>query len=224
MTDREQRRYDMLIKVDAFGRDYLADLKPGSKGAGYKVTIAEIIAKLDTSRVQQQPPRVTSVEVLIDALLLDLKAIGKTARAVAQDIPGFADSFGIPAHNPTAVLSTADNFIAALKKPGVLQHFIDHEASPDLVNNLETDLKTIRTEQSNLSSGTTSAVGKTKAVGLSIAEGIKAVNYLDAIVTNKYGRNAEIMRAWQTASHVEREPKRESNDHKNGTPGTEPTK
>jgi hypothetical protein len=224
MTDREQRRYDMLIKVDAFGRDFLSDLKAGSKGAAYKATIAETIAKLDATRVQQQPPRATSVEVLLDALLLDLRAIAKTARAVAQDLPGFSDAFGIPGHNPAAVLATADNFIAALKKPGVLQYFIDHEASPDLVKNLETDVATIRAEQSNLSSGTTSAVSKTKALGLAIAEGIKAVNYLDAIVANKYGRNAEVLRAWQTASHVERTPKRETLLSKNGSTNAEPKK
>jgi hypothetical protein len=225
MNDREQRRYNTLINVDAFGQKYLADLKPDSKGAAYKASIAEIITRLETTRVEQQHPKVTSIEVLLDALLLDLKAIGKTARAVAQDIPGFADPFILPTYNPTAVLNAADSFIAALKKEGVLQHFIDHEASPDLLKNLEDDVRKIRKAHSTLSTGTTSAVGKTKAVGLLIAEGMKTVNYLDAIVTNKYARDAEVLRAWQTASHVERAPKREEhNGSTNGTASTEPKK
>ncbi len=32
---------------------------------------------------------------------------------------------------------------------------------------------------------------------------------LDAIMNNKYARQSEKLRAWQTASHVERAPQRE---------------
>lgn len=223
MRDRERRRYDMFNNVDAFGNDYLKDLAPESKGAAYRIALRDVIARMDESKVMQVPPRFTAVEVQLDGLLLDLKAIAKTARAVAQDIPGFADSFTIASQSPTGILSTADNFIAALKKPGVLQHFIDHEASPDLVPTLEKDLVAIRKAHADLSSGATNAVAKTKAIGLCVSEGIKLVNHLDSIVTNKYQRNAEVLRAWQTASHTERAPKRE--DHgtpSNGNTNTEP--
>lgn len=222
MRDREKRRYDMFIKVDTFGTDYLKDLQPNSKGARYRATLAEVITQLETNKVLQVPPRVTAVEVQLDGLLLDLKTIAKTARAVQQDIPGFADSFTVGEQSPSGILSTADSFITALKKPDVLQHFIDHEATPALITDLEQEVTAIRKAQSSVSSGTTSAVAKTKAIGLCVAEGMKMVNYLDAIVSNKYEHNPEELRAWQTASHVERAPKREDkvvvkND-------TEPTK
>ena len=225
MRDREKRRYDMFVKADAFGNDYLKDLPPDSKGAGYRTALAVVIVQLDANKVMQAPPRFTAVEVQLDGLLLDLKAIAKTARAVAQDISGFADSFTIASQSPAGVLSAADAFIAALKKPGVLQHFIDHEASPNLVAGLEKDVATIRKAQSSLSGGTTSAVAKTKAIGLCVSEGIKLVNHLDAIVINKYERNAEVLRAWQTASHVERAPQHEEHDDgTHGTSSTEPNK
>jgi len=209
MKDREQRRYDMFTRVDAFGRDYLADLKPDSKGAVYRMTVAEVIAKLDENKVLQVHPRTVAVEVQFDGLLLDLKAIAKTARAIEQDAPGFAEPFFIGESNPASLLATADRFIAALQKRGVAERFIAHEIAPDFAKNLATEVTTIRESQSYLNSGNTTAVAKTKAIGLSVAEGIKAVNYLDAIVTNKYGRNAEVLRAWQAASHVERAPQRE---------------
>ncbi|MFT3869561.1 MAG: hypothetical protein QM715_13990 [Nibricoccus sp.] len=210
MNDRESRRYDMFTEVDAFGNDYLKDLLPDSKGAKCRVTVAEVIAQLSAGKVQQIHPRATAVEVLFDALLLDLKAIAKTARAIAQEKPGFADSFVIPEQNPAAVLTAADTFLANLKKDGVTPLFLAYEMPADFVANLEADVKTIRLSQAALKSGTTAAVGKTKAVGVLIAEGMKAVNDLDAIVTNKYGRNAEVMRAWQTASHIKRAPKRDN--------------
>ncbi|MFT3782574.1 MAG: hypothetical protein QM790_11220 [Nibricoccus sp.] len=225
MNDKESRRYDMFTRAEAFGNDYLKDLPPGSKGAKGRVTLAEVIAQLDVSKVQQVPPRMTSVEVLLDALLLDLKAIAKTARAIAQEKPGFDDPFIIRDRNPASLLTAADTFVATLKKDGVAPLFLDYEMPAEFVKNLEDDVKAIRESQTALKSGTTAAVGKTKAVGLLIAEGMKAVNDLDAVVTNKYGRNAEVMRAWQTASHIERAPKRDdATNQKNGTPGAEPTK
>jgi len=39
-------------------------------------------------------------------------------------------------------------------------------------------------------------------------EGMKEFNYLDAIVQNKYARNADKLRAWLSASHIERGPQR----------------
>ena len=52
-------------------------------------------------------------------------------------------------------------------------------------------------------------VESTAAIGRLIKAGMKAVNYLDAIVRNKYARNADKLRAWDSASHIERAPQRE---------------
>lgn len=218
MQVRESLRYDMFLRVDAFGGDYLTWLSATSKGAGYRKTVKEVIAQLAQNKVLQQPPRAIAIEVLFDALLLDLKMIAKTARAIQQDEPGFATSFTISDTNPAALLTTADTFILALKKEGIAERFIAYEMAPDFVQHLENDLVDIRKTHADLSSGTTTSVAKTKAIGLAVSTGIKAVNNLDAIVTNKYSRNAEVLRAWQTASHIERTPKREKkNPSTNGT-------
>ena len=52
-------------------------------------------------------------------------------------------------------------------------------------------------------------MASTAAVGRLIRDGMKEVNYLNAIIHNKYSRNAEKLRAWQSASHIERAPQRE---------------
>lgn len=38
---------------------------------------------------------------------------------------------------------------------------------------------------------------------------MKEVIYLNAIMHNKYARTPEILRAWESASHIERAPQRE---------------
>ena len=49
----------------------------------------------------------------------------------------------------------------------------------------------------------------TAAIGRLIKAGMKEVNYLDAIIRNKYTRNPDKLRAWDSASHIERAPQRE---------------
>jgi len=203
------RRYDMFKRVEAFGRDYLADLAPNSEGAKHLTALQEARAGLDKAKAQQAQPRATVVEVLFDALQLDLKGIARTARAIEQDDPGFADSFVISGYNPASLLTSADRFLEALEPKGVAERFIAHEMEKTFVTDLEADLQAIDDAHQALHSGSATAVSKTKALGLGVRAGIKAVNYLDAIVNNKFKRDAETLRAWQTASHIERLPHRE---------------
>ena len=66
-------------------------------------------------------------------------------------------------------------------------------------------------------------VESTAAIGRLIKAGMKEVNYLDAIVRNKYARNADKLRAWDSASHIERAPQREKKPTAGGTtPATKP--
>jgi hypothetical protein len=45
-------------------------------------------------------------------------------------------------------------------------------------------------------------------IGSLIAQGMKALTTLDAIMHNKYGSNPDKLAAWFTASHIERDAKR----------------
>ena len=51
--------------------------------------------------------------------------------------------------------------------------------------------------------------GHTAAVGRLIRSGMAEVTQLDAIINNKYARTPDKLRAWQSASHIERAPQRE---------------
>jgi hypothetical protein len=126
---------------------------------------------MDAAKSQQKHPRSTAAEVL----LLDLKAIGKTARAIDQDVPGFAEPFTITTYNPSALMTTADRFLVALTKEGVAQRFIALAMPADFVQHLRDDVQTINGAHLELDSG----------------------------------NNAAVMRAWQTARHIERAPQRE---------------
>ena len=69
------------------------------------------------------------------------------------------------------------------------------------------------TADSAMDSDDQEGVASTVAVGRLIKSGMAEVTQLDAIVNNKYARNPEKLRAWESASHIERAPKRERNPH-----------
>ena len=209
MNDRETIRHDMFGRVDTFGRDGAADFIPTSEATKRFANIQRIIADLDREKANQKGGSATAKEVLLDALRLDLQNVARTARAIAQDEPGFAEKFRTPdSPSQTALLTTADAVIAELKKAGVAAKFLAHELPADFVQDLTDDRAAIDAAEDVQESGDQTGVASTAAVGRLIRDGMKEVNYLNAIIHNKYSRNAEKLRAWQCASHLERTAKK----------------
>ena len=222
MNDRETRRYDMFGRVQTFGTGNTADFAAGGEAKKRFANIGKIISDLDDAKAAQVGGGSTALEVLFDALRLDLQNITRTAAAIAQDQPGFADTFRPPDSPSQASLkTTADAFLAQFQfaaddtaaqkaaKTALIAKFIAHELPADFVTDLADDRKAIDAAEDAVESGDSEGVESTAAVGRLIKAGMKEVNYLDAIMRNKYTRNPDKLRAWDSASHIERAPQRE---------------
>ncbi|MEF8755172.1 MAG: hypothetical protein V5B60_14800 [Accumulibacter sp.] len=210
MNDRETRRYDMFGRVQIFGSCNAADFVTGSKAAGHFARLAQIIWDLDVEKARQGGGSATAKELLFDSLRLDLQSIARTARAIDVGEPGFADRFRSP-ENPTqnALLTAADAFARELADPAVVAKFLAYELPADFVAELADEVAAIRSAETSMQSDDQSGVASTAAVGRLIREGTAEVVQLDAIMNNKYARNPAKLRAWDSASHVERAPRRE---------------
>ena len=117
-------------------------------------------------------------------------------------------------------------------KTALIAKFIAHELPADFVTDLAADRQAIDDAKDSTASddneGTASTaeaaegnkggwrVGK-PAVGRLIKAGMREVNYLDAIVHNKYASNPDKLRAWDCASHVERQGTRKAKPAAGGT-------
>ena len=236
MNDRETRRYDMFGRVKTFGTDNATDFAAGGEAQKRFTNVAKVITDLDAAKAAQQGSGTTAKEVLLDALRLDLQNISRTARAIAQDTAGFADTFRPPdSPSQTALLTTADAFLAQFQfatddtaaqkaaKTALIAKFVAHELPADFVTDLSDDRKAIDAAEDAVESDDSEGVESTAAVGRLIKAGMKEVNYLDAIMRNKYTRNPDKLRAWDSASHIERAPQREKKPAPN-TPGSTPPK
>jgi len=229
MNDRDKRRYDAFKRIQTFGDANAADFAAGGVAQTNFTSINQVITGLDNAKAGQVGNADTSLDTLHNAVRLDLQNITRTAAAIDQDEPGFADTFHPPkAYNPAALLTTADAFLqqlavkptddAATKtaKTALVAKFAAHEMPANFVTNLQTDRAAITDEEKNLESDSEDRVGNTAVISPLIRQGMKALNTLDAIMHNKYGAQPAKLAAWTTASHIERDPQR-------NTPPPEPT-
>ena len=223
MNDREQCRADRVDRVLVFGDDNAPDFAAAGRAAEGFTRLRAIQRALNQAKVGQQVPTGrTALEVLFDAMRLDLQNIARTARSIGRELPGYVDVFRLP-ETPTdgALLTTADVFIdhlavkpeddaaAQTRKTSMVAEFVAHELPADFVTHLQADAKAIRDEQIEREKTREDGVGSTAIIGPLLREANQIVTMLDAIMHNKYTRVPDKLRKWKSASHVERAPQRE---------------
>ena len=209
MNNREARRFDMFNRVQTFGREHAADFAPAGEAAKQFTALGPIIEGMESARADQLGGGTTAKAVLLDALRLDLKNIARTGRALAEDDPGLADRFRAPANSSLPALTTAATaYLKELADPALVARFVAHELPADFVTDLQADLDALDNAQDDQETVRETGVSGTASIDRLVAEGMKAVTCLDAIMHNKYARVPEKLRAWQSASHIERAPQR----------------
>jgi hypothetical protein len=176
----------------------------------------------DARTGQQVPTGGTALEVRLAALRLDLQNIARTARSIALEQPGFADAFRLP-DPPTdgGLLTTAEAYIARLAarpdddtatkaaKAAMTAAFLAHELPADFITHLQADVQAIRDEYALREKNREKGVRSTGTVGPLLKEANDIITMLNAVMHNKYTRVPDKLRAWKSASHVERAAQRE---------------
>lgn len=222
MNDRDNARCDMGSRVIAFGKDSAADFDPTSEAIKRFGNVSRILGKVDKARAGQKGLSVASKTTLLDALRIDLQNVARTGAAIDLEEPGFADRFPYPKNsNERAVLDAADIHLRAFyvtdedkpaeaaAKEALAQKFIAHDLPADFVQHLFDDRAAITGAKETLEQSREGGVENTGLIAQLIAELMKEVTFLDAIMHNKYTRNPEKLRAWLSASHIERAAQRE---------------
>jgi len=220
MNDRDQRRYDRLTRVQTFGRENTADFATGSKAKTHFASIDQHLQALDAAKAGQTPARV-SKETLLDALALDFKNIARTARSIALTENGFASPYRIPDNPSEAAITThtdtllllledqaTDSAATQTAKAALRAKFIAYELPTDFVEDLRADREAVREANQHNQGENQEGVENTELIGQILGKAADDVQALDAIMNNKYARQPEKLRAWQSASRVERAPQR----------------
>ncbi len=213
MQDADRRRYEMLVRVRDFGAAHAAAFPAQSRGAELFAALTATVRELDTHATAQTTGQSVArastggKATARAALLEDLEAIRRTARAIALDNPDFLDSFRLPRGrlNDQQLLTTARAFAAAALP--LKADFIRNELPADFLDDLDSDIKEFEQAITGQNLSTDTHVAATQAIDDGLDRGFNLVRQLDAVVRNKFTNDAATLAAWLSASHVERAPK-----------------
>lgn len=217
MNDRDIRRYQRATRVVTFGQSNDADFTAEGLARGHFAAVGAKLAELDLAKAGQTPARV-SKETLLDALLLDFRRIAATARSIEKKSgeTGFAAPYSVPDRTETAIATHADKLLGLLEdqdtdtaaektaQAALRARFTAFEIAATFVQRLRDDRDAIDDANAHNRNEVSGGVENTAAIGVLLGGINDEIEFLDTIMGNKYERQPEKLRAWESASRVER--------------------
>ena len=215
MNNRTTARSDRFKRIIAFRDARAAQFPAGSKAAEEFGLVETAIADMETADQQQAGGKqtikggTTSKSVLLDALRLDMRNIARTAQSIAdkEGNPGFVENYRLPNSPGENVLLTAARLFKTNATP-VAAKFVAYDLPADFLTHLGDDITAIENANKQQDTGLDEQTGGTGAIDVATGSGLAAADQLDTIMQNKFSRDAETLRAWNSANHTERAAQR----------------
>lgn len=218
MNDRQRRRYERGQRVDAYmdaaGEDFPPTGKGGTEAARLKGLLSQTVAR-DVERAANKGMRREGTEgreKARTALRQMLKSAWDTHKAIALDHPDIKGRFESPSKSKTdqALVTTARAYIAAVVPNPDL--FTEYGLPADFFTDLRLKADALETSTALQNTGVNAGVNSTAAVEETLQQLDEAVERLNMVVSNKYRDNPSKLAAWESASRVERAPRRQPED------------
>lgn len=222
---KQTKEAQMLVQVDDFNDRRLADfthnpptavdLKWAATRARLKLAIRELGGKAAIQASGTFSQQTEEKNTLRQDLEDEMRNYNLTAASIAEEKknPGLMDRFRMPQGNGDGELKTkARAFAAAIRELSLNDEFAAHghgdvddaggAITPDAV--LDQMAEEFQTGEGVKGSARSAQAGATQAIKVHLRDGKAAVKTLEAIYSNVYKGDAEMLGAWKTASHVER--------------------
>lgn len=215
MRDTEVRQVQALVRISDFGEARAADFAASSLGGQKLAEVKALVVELDKLGETQQSAggaaraSAEAKRAARSSLLRQMRAIRETARAMESDTPGIASKFRVPTTNGDEVLINAARSFVVTATP-LKSDFVKREMPADFLEQLSATIDEFEraTNDQNLNTG--QRVGTTAGVKNALSRATRLRKELDPIVRNKYRDDPASLAAWESASRVERAPKRKS--------------
>jgi len=137
----------------------------------------------------------------------ELESIARTARSMAMTMPGLEDKFRAPRDLKDQELLGLARSFAADALP-LKAEFVRRGLPADFLDELEDDLEAFEAAVNRRIQGTEAHITATAAIDDLIDGGIRTVRELGPIMRNIFAGDMATLAAWESASHIERAPRR----------------
>jgi hypothetical protein len=213
MNDADTRRYESFLRGQEVGRANASLIPASSLATELFTRLSNIITNiqkqsdLQSSSQRAAQQSTTSKASARDEVLLDLRAIARTARGIALVTPGLEDKFRLPRNvRDQDLLSIARS--SAVDAEPFKAEFIKRGLPADFLEDLNDDIAAFEQAITQQIQGTEAQVAATAALDDLIDEGIRTMRELDPVMRNLFADNPGILAQWLSASHVERAPRK----------------
>ncbi len=207
MDTLERRRYESFQRITEFRAQFAADFPADSLGAELLATIAAVadeLSRQDTAKSHNlglsQRNR-TFKSAAREALMEDLQAMSRTARALSGTVRGIENQFLLPRKfNEGSLLNEARTFAVAAEP--LAAEFIRFGMSPEFLADLRTDIAAFESAIAGRNAAAATVLQSNTSIDEAIGRGIEAVKQLDVYVRNRFRDNPGLLTAWTRVSHV----------------------
>ena len=209
MNTIEIRLYEMLLRVREFGAAHADRFSPTTLGGKMFAALATIVDNLHTHIAMQASGRGAEREKFTEraaargALQKTLLLIKRTARAIAQEIPGYDSKFRVPRkRNDERLIAAARGFAQDVEP--MADRFIAHGHPATFVADLSAQIDAFARTIVDGSVARGTHVAAAAGIRKGLDEGVAVVQRLDAIVPLAIGDDVELLAMWNGARRVTR--------------------
>ncbi len=205
MNTNEVRRYEMLQRVQKFGETH-RELFPASETGGEAMAaVAAAVRQLS----EQAVSKVTTAQggkrakaLARRALTLRLEAVRRSARAIAEDDPGFDDPFQMPrSRSAQALLIAGRAFVreAEARK----ERFLAYRSPETFVTSLSVLVDALEQAIHSREAGRDGVASARAGIQAALASGFAAIRKLDVIVVNQLQDDPMTLAVWERDRRVD---------------------
>src|SRR5262245_50650835 len=110
MTKRQTRKYEMLVRVQTFGKSHETQFAEGSEVAKAFATVGDAVAQITAFEMAKLTARRESMKARFAAkraLAERIASIARSARVIAKAIPGADAKFPLPMRRTDVAILTS---------------------------------------------------------------------------------------------------------------------
>jgi hypothetical protein len=126
---------------------------------------------------------------------------------MSPSTPGIEERFRLPSNRDAQTwIAFGRGFVTAAEP--ITDEFVGRGMPPDFIDDLKARILAFEQAVDSQAQKSAAQVASTAALAAAVEQGLVAVRELDVIVRNVFAGNDAELAAWESASHVERAPRR----------------
>jgi hypothetical protein len=213
MEDKDIRISQLATRMRDFGTAQAASFPAASVGGQKFTELNTLITEIGQSGTQQALTK-ASAQSSTDAkrelkasIRSQLKTIRNTAVSLESEQPGISRLFRMPVGSGDEVLiNTGQAYIEAATPLKAL--FMSREMPATFLDDLAASITQLEEKMSQSNQHRANRTAATASLKSALARVLELRRELDPIVRNKFRSDPATLAAWESASHLERAPKK----------------